>query len=117
MGVFFVAAMLVLHNGLASPTKGRRAALLFPLIAGLIGAFYFVIAGFSDAENSVRANDRRCAAVQRDLLSARPRRSDAADLFQALGCRPRGEAPVYAPPTKRELMAGRPLPDGGANLP
>lgn len=47
---------------------------------------------FSDGNN-----DRRCLAIQRDMLSARPRRSDSPDLFQALGCRPQGEGSVYAP--------------------
>lgn len=45
------------------------------------------------------ANDRRCLAIQRDMLSARPRRTDGPDLFQALGCRPQGEGSVYAPRT------------------
>lgn len=44
-----------------------------------------------------KANDRRCLAIQRDMLSAQPRRADGPDLFQALGCRPQGEGNVYAP--------------------
>lgn len=45
-------------------------------------------------------NDKRCLAIQRDMLSARPRRSDSPDLFQALGCRPQGEGSVYALPRR-----------------
>lgn len=47
------------------------------------------------------ANDRRCLAIQNDMLSASPKRSDGPDLFQALGCQPRGQGGVYAPPSTR----------------
>lgn len=66
-----------------------------------------------DAINDVRANDKRCAAVQMDMLSAHPRRADSPDLFQALGCRPQGQGGVSAPPTDRERRAGHPLSWGG----
>lgn len=42
------------------------------------------------------ANDRRCIAIQADMLSSMPLRSDGPDLFQALGCKPKGEGSVYA---------------------
>lgn len=45
---------------------------------------------------SVEANQRRCLAIQKDMLSSSPLRSDGPDLFQALGCRPQGEGSVYA---------------------
>jgi hypothetical protein len=67
---------------------GWLSAMLFAAGAGLTG-----LTGFK----SDIANDRRCLALQRDILSARPRRSDSPDLFQALGCRPQGEGSVYAP--------------------
>ncbi|WP_176500543.1 hypothetical protein [Sphingomonas sp. HMP9] len=47
------------------------------------------------------ANDRRCLAIQHDMLSSTPLRADGPDLFQALGCRPQGEGSVYALPVKR----------------
>jgi hypothetical protein len=53
-----------------------------------------------DAGDAARVNDRRCLAIQRDMLSAHPRRTDGPDLFQALGCRPQGEGSVYAPVRK-----------------
>jgi hypothetical protein len=59
---------------------------------------------------SSAANERRCLAVQRDMLSAQPRRDDGPDLFQALGCRPQGEGSVFATPTSR---ASRPVQDHG----
>jgi hypothetical protein len=49
---------------------------------------------------AIRANDHRCLVIQNDMLSARPRRPDGPDLFQALGCRPQGEGGVYAIPLK-----------------
>lgn len=46
------------------------------------------------------SNLNRCIALQSDMLSARPRRQDAVDLFQALGCRPHGGGSVFARPPK-----------------
>jgi hypothetical protein len=60
-----------------------------------------------------RSNAARCYAIQVDMLSAHPRRSDSPDLFQALGCQPSGNGGVSAPPTDREKKAGRALPWGG----
>lgn len=59
-------------------------------------------------------NDARCLAIQEDMLSARPRKANGPELFQALGCAPTGDDPrIFAPPTDREMRAGRPLPFGG----
>lgn len=44
------------------------------------------------AFRSARANDQRCMMLQRDMLSAHPRRADGPAVFGALGCRPQGEA-------------------------
>lgn len=51
------------------------------------------------------ANDKRCLAIQRDMLSSMPMRSDGPDLFQALGCRPQGEGSVYAERDTKEDTA------------
>lgn len=59
------------------------------------------------------ANDRRCLAIQRDMLSARRRMSDGPDVFQALGCRPQGTGMIRVKPTDRELKVGHSLVDGG----
>jgi hypothetical protein len=67
----------------------------------------------SSAINDDAANDRRCLVIQRDMLSAKPRRDDGPDVFQALGCRPQGDGIVRAKPTDRERQARRALPDGG----
>jgi hypothetical protein len=44
------------------------------------------------------ANDARCVALQADFLSAKPKRPDSREMFEALKCRPQGEGSVYAPP-------------------
>lgn len=60
-----------------------------------------IIVALGYAGEASTANDRRCQAIQTDMLSARPRRADAPDLFQALGCHPQGEGSVHAPPPPR----------------
>lgn len=73
------------------------AVVLLPLV-GIIGTST-VTHGIQDG----RANDRRCLAIQGDMLSAQPRRADGPDLFQALGCRPQGEGSVYAPKRRNQI--------------
>lgn len=91
--------------------KGWIASVLMGLILSVVVLVWN--ASIFEPSASARANDKRCVAVQADLLSAHPRRPDAADLFQALHCRPVGEGSVHAPPTDRERKAGRSLPWGG----
>lgn len=74
-------------------------ALVALVLAGLV-ASPVMNASLSDS----RANDRRCLAIQRDMLSSMPLRSDGPDLFQALGCRPQGDGNVYA---ERETKGNR----------
>lgn len=62
--------------------------------------FVIILVAQRVASNDSNANDRRCMAIQLDMLSARPRRADGPDLFQALGCRPQGEGSVYAVPER-----------------
>jgi hypothetical protein len=74
--------------------------------------------GFTIASRAIdasAANDHRCLAIQHDMLSARPRRADSPDLFQALGCRPQGEGSVYALPRSRPTPGSPPStpPDPG----
>lgn len=72
----------------AAPACGWVSGLLF------IGAVLTVAYGF-DAD--AVANDNRCEAVQRDMLSATPRRTDSIKLFEVLGCKPKGQGSVHAP--------------------
>lgn len=77
-----------------------------------LAAWWIVPAGIQ-LQTSAAANDRRCLAIQRDMLSAQPRRADGPDLFQSLGCRPQGGGSVFAEPTRLEGAAGHALPGGG----
>ncbi|WP_433910368.1 hypothetical protein [Sphingomonas yabuuchiae] len=73
---------------------------LHSLLWGAAGAIlalagvYFLAVGAYRADMAAIANDQRCLTIQRDILSAKPRRSDGPDLFQALGCRPQGDGKV-----------------------
>jgi hypothetical protein len=68
--------------------------------AGWLSLLAFVAASgslpFSHARRD-HANDRRCEAIQRDMLSAHPKRSDDTAIFEALSCKPQGAGSVYAP--------------------
>jgi len=103
VGLIVAVGLVGLHKGLAAQTNGARLAWLLPLVVGgLIVASR--IGDFTDpAFAAALANDRRCLAVQRDMLAAQPRRTDSPDLFQALGCRPQGEGSVYAPPARQPI--------------
>jgi hypothetical protein len=46
--------------------------------------------------NGDDANERRCLAIQHDMLSAKPLRADGPMLFQALSCKPKGAGSVHA---------------------
>ncbi|VVT07349.1 hypothetical protein SPHINGO391_390040 [Sphingomonas aurantiaca] len=89
-----------LANGYEALTLwSRRSEWLrfMPIITFVVGC---VATGVSIDRDKVAAggpaNVARCAALQEDMLRARPRRLDSRELFQALGCRPQGEGSVYA---------------------
>lgn len=100
---------------------------LFParwsIVSALIGAGFFVAAAVvivpaaQDARNNARANARRCAALQADMLSSAPLRANDADVFQALGCKPQGEGSVYADGPTDELDRAISQASRRANLP
>lgn len=87
-----------------SPDKWLVIPILCAIMSGIL-AIAGVIVAYASFEPSGRANDRRCLAIQRDMLSAEPRRDDGPDLFQALGCRPQGEGSVYASPVARKASS------------
>lgn len=99
--------------GLSFTTRHTRGALRWALSAvaasTLIGMFVEIVPATLEAVRNAESNDRRCIAIQRDMLSARPRRADGPNLFQALGCRPQGEGSVFAAPVVRQGIerAGR----------
>lgn len=76
-----------------SPTWSRFRKMALPVTIAVCVAYACLSA--SSIEDEV-ANDKRCLAVQRDMLSSMPLRSDDPDIFQALGCKPQGEGSVYA---------------------
>jgi hypothetical protein len=68
-----------------------------PELAGWASALLFVIGAVSIGLDSPKAdpvNSRRCATIQHDMLSARPRASDDPAVFVALGCKPQGGEPL-----------------------
>jgi len=75
--------------------REARPAYWVGLAAVLISAIA-LIGTLMPLVNRDPANSRRCLAIQRDMLSSMPLRSDDPDLFQALGCRPQGDGSVYA---------------------
>jgi hypothetical protein len=70
-------------------------ALMLAVLAGFASLACFVL-GVTElqAERApiASANDKRCLAIQRDMLSARPRHADNPAIFGALGCRPQSTA-------------------------
>jgi hypothetical protein len=72
---------------------GRAAPL-----AGLISALCFAIGAYhlSFAKEGTASSRNRCLAIQTDMLSSRPKRTDDVAIFQALGCRQQGDGSVYA---------------------
>jgi hypothetical protein len=93
-------------------TGGTLGWRLFSVLAVLVGIGGLLWHADTLLTASV-SNDVRCDAIQKDMLSAQPRRSDDPDLFQALGCRPQGVGRVFAKPTKLEHAAGHSLLEGG----
>lgn len=113
IGLFIAIAIAVDHHAATNPgDKYLRIWHGVTLVSFIGGAFILQMTA-REAEATLSANKARCLAIQRDMLSAHPRRSDGPDLFQALGCRPQGEGGVSAAPTDRERKAGHPLPSGG----
>ncbi|KQS03105.1 hypothetical protein ASG11_01515 [Sphingomonas sp. Leaf357] len=72
--------------GRAGPLAGWASAILFGLGALAVGV------GFPQPD---LAQIARCAAIQRDMLSATPLRRDGKELFSTLGCKPHGEGSVH----------------------
>lgn len=93
-GGFFVAIGLLL-NAVLPWGKGKVALTLFamPFASIAIGALVLYGMGM-DAARKSRWGDKRCMIVQRAMLHPTSKtRSDIADVFTALGCRPQGGEP------------------------
>jgi len=88
--------LVLMHWALSAKTRGWRAVLCAPPIGAALYFLFHTGDFFDQAARDLDANDNRCLAIQRDMLSSMPLRSDGPDLFQALGCRPQGDGSVYA---------------------
>jgi len=90
--------------------KKLDSAFLGPGLTGLGSGLFFLLGALSyaaDHKPPDLPNDRRCLALQRDILSAYPRKPDGPALFQAFGCRPQGEGSVMVPPSNAKLAGSR----------
>ena len=94
-------------------------ALIVATIAAMIASgSLFVAATRGSAAKAGMTKSGLCRAAERDMLAARPRRSDSAQLFAAMDCRLSPEAhTIFAPPSARERAAGQPLADAGSPPP
>lgn len=101
-GGTFLGASFLGFSVLISHEK-RGHAIFWGATGGILACagIYFLAIGAARADKAAIANDQRCLTIQRDMLSAKPQRSDGPDLFQALGCRPQGEGGVAALPSSR----------------
>jgi len=93
---------------------GRRNYLVQGLHVASVGAFLLgvVMLGVG-AERSASRVRLQCKTIEATFSSDTVPQAGAISLFQALGCRPQGNASVYAKPTKLERLAGHALPEGG----
>lgn len=103
-GVYHEQAQ-ILFDGMGARSQRNSK---WPQMAGWLSAILFaagaVVTGLTGFRVDI-ANDRRCLALQSDILSARPRNVNGILLFQALGCRPQGEGSVYAPAQRKQHTA------------
>jgi hypothetical protein len=110
IGLCAAFAVLMAHwAGLSPAGKGRwfsTAAIVCTLAAGGL----ITTEGWR-VDRAIDANRGRCLTIERDILSANPRRSDGADLFQALGCRPQSADPVQFPPKTTKAPVDRNVRD------
>lgn len=117
-GSLFLGAMLVAFGLIPGWILRREGAPVLVLwcAAGFVvcgAAVLFLTA--SEAVTRSEWNDRRCLRMQQAMLNPGPTtRTDLADVFSAMGCRPQGQGPkaTYArtvhdgaPPTMEQIAA------------
>ena len=101
IGICAVVLLLAIARGVHSRNLRTLLGLGVAAFTIYLGWSLFVASRVLIARSS--ANDRRCYAIQADMLSPRPRRQDGPALFEALGCRPDGQQNV-------SFMAPRSVP-------
>jgi hypothetical protein len=102
-GSCFALGIVGIYTSMVLGEKSRAKTIwtAFLLFSGIAGLGYAAV----DATYEHRALARHCAALQNEILNGRapgtatppPGRSDAADAFQALGCRARWYEPWLEP--------------------
>jgi hypothetical protein len=88
-----------LHFSFWSLKNWVRATNFIIMMVFVLILLFNLISAADIAQSAIEANDRRCSAVQHDMLVSTARRGDDAQLFQALGCRPQAsEMPTFPAP-------------------
>jgi len=94
------------QNFLKTMASQSRRNSMWPQLTGWLSATLFAAGSLFTGVTGLKidvANDRRCLALQRDILSADPRNENGIALFVALGCRPQGEGSVFATVRRSKL--------------
>jgi hypothetical protein len=94
--------IVMLHKGLSAQLAWKRTALIIPIILVLMVAFGTGLPEVVSVGKDVEAADKRCADIEREMLSARPRRSDLPDIFSALGCHVSGQQDIAYPSADKQ---------------
>ena len=103
LGFIFLLGINVLHRSLSTRVNWKRTALLVPVLVGLLFFIALLVLPpvggdyISTVGRDVLAADKRCADIQREMLSVQPRRSDLPDIFSALGCHASGQQEIAYP--------------------
>jgi hypothetical protein len=110
----FIAVQGILAANFVKEGRTQVAYLWLTALPLIIAAIFFYLAGAS-AVRSSKWNDRRCLRIQNAMLRPTANsRSDLADVFTALGCRPQGVEPVD--PNFKPRFRTDPPPDMGRGL-
>lgn len=74
----------------AASTAAMRLARMPPILGWISGLLFLAGAVLLalNVTSGESANARRCLSIERDMLSARPKRANSAELYTALGCGP-----------------------------
>lgn len=74
----------------AEAVKASRWDHVPPILGWISGVLFLaaiVVLGIAVTREADRT-ERRCAQIERDMLSAKPKRTNSVELYQALGCQP-----------------------------
>jgi hypothetical protein len=105
-GLFFGAGVCSAVAAYGAPTASPWS-IRFCIGLAIVGLTTLAVVT-SNADTRSAANDERCLVVERDMLSASPKITNGADVFQAFRCRPQtddlpGTKPVISAPAPRPI--------------